>query len=362
METPEGLSVSRPELRKQFAISICTILLVSVACFFVSSLLGYRVVALILLVTVSIIAIFFELRPVVTAAVLSALIWNFFFIPPRFTLSINNAEDLLMFLMYFLVALVNAVLTTRIRKMEKEAHRKKEQENIISLYNTLINSLSHELRTPISTIIAAADNLQEMADRLTEHNKYELVDQISRASFRLNRQVENLLNMSRLESGYLKPKYDWVDAKELVYEVIRNLKDHPKYRPVQVIAADDLPLFRLDHGLLFQVFHNLLHNAMTYASKYSVISVRLGARDGKFIARVEDTGNGFPEDEISRVFDKFYRLKNSGTGGTGLGLSIVKGFVECMGGTIRLSNMEPAGARFMIDLPCELSPATSEKI
>src|SRR5688500_4076081 len=129
MERLKTTSISGFELRKQFAISVGTILLVATGCFFIADLIGYRVVALILLVSVSFTAIFYDVRPVVTVAILSALIWNFFFIPPRFTLSISNAEDLLMFLMYFLVALVNAVLTTRIRRIEKEANRKKEREN-----------------------------------------------------------------------------------------------------------------------------------------------------------------------------------------------------------------------------------------
>ena len=333
----------------------------SLACYFVSDLLGYRVVALLLLVTVSICAIFLDIRPTLTAAVLSALVWNFFFIPPRFTLHIDNAEDVLMFLMYFLIALVNAVLTTKIRKAEKEANRKKEREHTIKLYNTLLNSLSHELRTPISTIVGATDNLFSLADRLTEHNKFELINEISKASLQLNRQVENLLNMSRLESGYITPKKDWVDIKELVHEVVHQFEGMLHGKPINIHLSENLPLFKLDHGLVFQVIHNLLHNSITYIPKYAVISIHVGGSHDHLMLVVEDTGNGFPESEISRVFDKFYRLKNSATGGTGLGLSIVKGFVEAMHGTIKLENLPSAGCRFTIKIPCELSHLITEK-
>ena len=355
-------SFANPDIKKQFLISITAILIVSTGCYFISDFVGYRVVALLLMVTVSITAIFYDLKPVITIAVLSAIIWNFFFIPPRFHLSINNAEDVLMFLMYFLVALVNAVLTTRIRKAEREASRKKERENIITLYNTLLNSLSHELRTPISTIIGATDNLQTMADKLTEFNKYELIVEISKASLQLNRQVENLLNMSRLESGYLKPKYDWVDVKELVYDVLKHLKDHLNNKPVQIISTENLPMFRLDYGLLFQVIHNLIHNDIIYIPRYAVVVVHIVSRENKLLILVEDTGTGFPDDEIEKVFDKFYRLRNTATGGTGLGLSIAKGFVEAMNGSIHLENMEDAGARFTISIPCELAYVNSERI
>ena len=351
----EAFSFRKLNLNKQYALSLFFVLLVSISCYCFTGLIGYRVVALILMVTVSLIAMFFEMKPVLIAAILSALLWNFFFIPPKFTFAIKGAEDALMFLMYFVIALVNAVLTTKIRQIEKEANRKEEKENTLKLYNTLLNSLSHELRTPISTIIGASDNLQTMADKLTEVNKYELVSEISKASLQLNRQVGNLLNMSRLESGVIQPKYDWFDAGELVYDVLNQLKDNLKDKPVHVAIKDNLPLFRLDYGLVFQVLHNLVHNAITYLPKYAVITVRAMCKEDKLVLIVEDTGNGFPEGEMEKVFEKFYRLKNSGTGGTGLGLSIVKGFVEAMKGKIHLANMPDGGAIFTVEIPSELS-------
>jgi two-component system, OmpR family, sensor histidine kinase KdpD len=339
----------------QYTASIGFTLLVAGGCYMLSGVLGYRVVALILLVTVSLTAMLFEIGPVLLAAILSALLWNFFFIPPTFTLAITNTEDTLMFLMYFVVALVNAVLTTRIRKAEKEANRREEKENTLRLYNTLLNSLSHELKTPIATIVGASDNLQTMADKLSEFNKYELAVEISKASLQLNRQVSNLLNMSRLESGVIKPKNDWFEAGELVYDVVNQLKDEARGKPLHVAVKENLPLFKLDYGLLSQVLHNLIHNALTYLPKYAVISIRVGCKDNKLLLIVEDTGNGFPEEELDKVFEKFYRLKNSATGGTGLGLSIVKGFVEALGGTITLKNMPEGGAVFTVEIPSEMS-------
>lgn len=346
---------------KQLSIAISAILLAAAACFVLNAIISYQVVALILMVSVSVCAIFFEIKAVLTAAVLSALIWNFFFIPPRFTLAISKAEDALLFLMYFVIALLNAVFTTRIRKAEKAAAKKKEEENAIRLYNTLLNSLSHELKTPISTIIAATDNLQAMAEKLTEHNKFELIAEISKAGLRLNRQVENLLNMSRLEAGYLKPKNDWIDILELVNDVCKELNPLLKGKPIQVQASANLPLVQTDYGLLFHVLHNLLHNAVTYIPKYAVITLRISVKPNTMTIVVEDTGNGFPEQEIEKVFNKFYRLEGSSAGGTGLGLSIVKGFIEAMHGNIALENMEPAGARFTINLPVATAPINFEK-
>lgn len=327
----------------------------AIVCYFLSNFIGYRVVALVLLVTVSLIAMFFDIKPVLGAAILSALLWDFFFIPQKFTFAISSAEDLLMFLMYFFVALVNTVLMTKIRKIEKEANRKEEKENTLKLYNTLLNSLSHELRTPISTIIGATDNLQTMADKLSEINKYELISEISKASLQLDRQVGNLLNMSRLESGYIKPKNDWFDINELIYDVLNQLKEELKNTAVHVAVKENTPLFKLDYGLVSQIVHNLIHNAVTNIPKYAVVTIRSNCKQDKLVLVVEDTGYGFPEEEIKNVFEKFYRLKNSKTGGTGLGLSIVKGFVEAMNGTVVLENMPDGGAVFTIEIPAELS-------
>lgn len=350
-----SFTLHKINLRKQYLISFIAVILVAAVCYSLSAFIGYQVVALILLVTVSLCAMLFDMGPVLSAAILSALIWNFLFIPPKFTFAIKSTEDVLTFLMYFVIALVNAVLTSKIRQIEKIARRKEEKENTIKLYNTLLNSLSHELRTPISTIIGATDNMQAMSDKLTEENKSELLSEISKASLQLNRQVNNLLNMSRLESGFISPRLDWFDVSELLYDVTGQLKDQLKNKPLHIAVKDDLPLVKLDYGLLSQVLYNLVHNAATHIPKYAVITLRASVRDHKLILVVEDTGYGFPKEELEKVFEKFYRLKNSATGGVGLGLSIVKGLVEAMHGTIHLENMPDGGAVFTLEIPAEFS-------
>lgn len=342
--------------KKQYTVSILLILSVAAVSYLLSDFIEYKVVAFLLLVTVSFIAMFFDIVPVLLAACLSAMVWNYFFIPPRFTFAIQSTENVILFSMYFVIAMVNAVLTYKIREIEKKANKKIEKENTLKLYDTLLNSLSHELRTPISTIIGATDTLQEEKNKLSEESRNELVSEISKASFRLDRQVGNLLNMSRLESGFLKPKTDWCDINELVYDVVHQLEDVLHGKPVEINIKENMPLFKIDRGLLEQVLHNLVHNAAIYIPKYAVIAIRASvSKDHKLLIMVEDTGNGFPEDEMEYVFDKFYRLKHSNAGGTGLGLSIVKGFVEAMGGHISLQNGEESGARFIIEIPAQIA-------
>lgn len=348
-------------ISKQYIISVILIAIVALGCYMLSSIIGYKVVALLLLVTVSLIAMFFEIKPVLLAALLSALVWDFFFIPPKFTFHINDTEDALMLLMYFFIAMVNAVLTHKIRKFEKEANRKEEKENTLKLYNTLLNSLSHELRTPLSAILGATDNLLSASENLTEQNKKELIKEISKASLRLNRQVENLLNMSRLESGFIQVKNDWCDVNELIYDIVKRVREDFEHCTVGIVIKENLPLFKLDHGLIEQVIYNLILNAALYIPKYCVVTVKADVNDDKLILTVEDNGRGFPEDEIDHVFEKFYRLKNSIVGGTGLGLSIVKGFVDAHHGSITLKNLAEGGACFRIEIPAETSYLSSLK-
>jgi two-component system, OmpR family, sensor histidine kinase KdpD len=339
----------------QHFICIALVLLVSTACFLSIELIGYRVVALILLVTVSILAMLFDILPVLIAAVLSALIWNFFFIPPLYTFRIGNAEDLLMFLMYFIIAMVNGVLTFKIREAENKARDKEEKENAIKLYNTLLNSLSHEMRTPLSTIIGSVDTLKENSKNLSSENKDDLFNQIDIASIRLNRQVENLLNMNRLETGMLQLNRDWCDVNELIFSVIQKFDGTQNSHKILFEPNENLPLFKLDGGLMEQVFYNLIHNGIQYTPEKSTIRIEALYQSNDCIVTVSDNGNGFPENEIKLVFDKFYRLPNSKTGGTGLGLSIAKGFTEAHNGKILLQNTNEGGAKFTVSIPAETS-------
>ncbi|HSU51522.1 MAG TPA: ATP-binding protein [Segetibacter sp.] len=349
------LFINRISKSNQFIISILLVCVVSAVCYALSAFIGYKVVAFILLFSVSLLAITLDILPVLAAAVLSALIWDFFFIPPHFTFQVGSTEDVILLLMYFIIALVNAVLTFKIRQIEKVARQKEEKANTVKLYNTLLNSLSHELRTPISTIIAATDNLQEGNSKLNTEHKSELISEIAKASFRLNQQVENLLNMSRLEAGFIQPKKDWCDISEIIYDAVKRVESNNVSQQIHISINPGIPLFKLDKGMLEQVLYNLLNNAAIYTNKECCIRISATAFADILQIVVEDNGPGFPENEIKNVFDKFYRLKNSAAGGTGLGLSIVKGFVEAQKGSISLENIDTGGAKFTISIKGETS-------
>ena len=144
------LSISNNAAFKQYWIGTLSVLLTSVVCFLLTTFIGYKIVALIFLVNISILAMLFDILPVLVSAILSSLIWNFFFIPPILTFHISSADDLMMFLLYFIIASVHAVLTFKIRKQEAIAREKEERDKTIKLYDTLLNSLSSSITRYLS--------------------------------------------------------------------------------------------------------------------------------------------------------------------------------------------------------------------
>lgn len=344
----------RLTLKQQFLISVSGVFTISGLGLSIYSFVDYRVTAFLLLVTVSILAMFLDIIPVLLAAILSALVWDYLFIPPRFTFTVGTAEDRLLLLMYFVIAMINAALTYKIRLMEKVMKRNADKAKSVRFYTILLNSLSHELRTPITTIIGCADNLQH-STRLTEKDKSELIEEISIAAVRLNQQVENLLNMSRLESGVFQIKKDWCDIHDLVHKTLQRLESNLKPYRLAIDLPDNLPLFKLDFGLMEQVIYNLIINVTQHTPPDTLITFQAHDQDNQLVITIADNGSGFPEQEMPFVFDKFYRLQGARSGGTGLGLSIVKGFIEAHHGTILLENLPIRGSKFTITIPTEKS-------
>jgi two-component system, OmpR family, sensor histidine kinase KdpD len=336
--------------KKQYLYAVIIILLVSAVCYGMSGYMGYRVAALMLLLTVSLLAISFDILPVLLSAALSAFIWDFFFLPPRFTIHVDTAEDTILLVMYFIIAMINGVLTYKIRQAEKASRLKEERANSVKLYNTILDSLSHELRTPIAAIIGATDNLQ-INNNLTAVQKDQLITEISKASLRLNQQVENLLNISRLESGHIKPKNDWCDVQELIFEVVKHVEENNKFRKIHISVSDNLPLCFTDKGMLEQVAYNLLNNAAIHTNENTKIEVSAMCHANLLEIIVEDDGSGFINRDVKEVFYKFSRSQNNKNSGSGLGLSIVKGFTEALGGTVALQNKSIGGALFTIRIP-----------
>jgi len=343
----------KQNLTNQYLISIFSVIVIAIICYLSSDFIGYRSVALILLATVSILAIFFTIFPVLVAATLSALIWDFFFIPPHFTFHIDSSEDFLLLLMYFVIALINGILTSKVRQLEKLQVQKEERNNTLKLYQTLFNSISHELRTPISTIVGASDNLMQKNPNISENDKTNLYSEISIAAFRLNRLVDNLLNMQRLESGHINLKLEWCDIHELINSALNRLKSELSNYKIKVTITESFPIVQLDFGLMEQAIFNILYNATLYTPTETTIEIICTFENNFTTIEIADNGKGLTDEDLKYIFSNFYRNRIQKTGSTGLGLSISKGFIEAHKGKIFAENNLPNGAKFTMKIPTE---------
>lgn len=458
---------------------------------------GYEVISYLFLFTISILSLFFGTTAILLAAILYALIWDYFFIPPLYTFHIGRVEDILMLAMFFVVALLNGILTSRIRRQEKKTRAREQQTNALyhitrrlatlqsieeisletaqnikkyfgeslaifikneqnqlekqtnikpepffsdkeqsiidwvfrnnakagrwtdtlpatrytfyplmgdsqnmgvlavahphnfaqaeeqfweaflslvsgkyereylrnlakqtyllaesdKLYRTLFNSISHELRIPIATIMGASDLL--LSQNCSPENQHQLQTEINTASLRLNRLVENLLNMSRIDAGHLKPHPDWCDVQDLANTLTHNLQKELAAFRFTLQLPENMPFVKIDFGLTENVLHNLLLNATQYTPKGADIQLVFAYENQSFITKVQDRGKGFTNDELAGLFDSFYRGKTAQAGGVGLGLSIVKGLTQAQGGTVTVANRPDGGAVFTVSIPCQ---------
>ncbi len=229
------------------------------------------------------------------------------------------------------------------------------------LSKALLDSISHELRTPIAAITSAASGLEELTAQDNPPLRQALTGEIREASRRLNRLVGNLLDMTRLESGRMQPHLDWCDVADLVNVSLRQLEKELAGRSVEVLLPPQLPLVEMDFLLMEQVLVNLLLNAALHTPPGAGIKISAAVAPKELVLRVADAGPGIPAEALPQLFGKFYRAPGAPAGGSGLGLSIVKGFVEAHGGRVSAANRPSGGAEFTIILPLGQSPPPPEE-
>ena len=221
------------------------------------------------------------------------------------------------------------------------------------LRTALFNSLSHDLRTPLASIIGAVTGLLEDPNVVySPEARHDLLQIILNGAERMNRFVSNLLDMARLESGMLKLKKDWCDLQDVIGVAVNRLGDLLTNRPLDIKVQPNLPLVQADCVLIEQVLVNLLDNALKYSKQGSKIVVTIQQKGKQLETTVANQGEGIPDTDLSKIFDKFYRLNSPlQVSGTGLGLAICKGIIEAHGGEIRAKNNKLSGVTITFTLP-----------
>ena len=248
-----------------------------------------------------------------------------------------------------------AIERTRLLEEQKTAQLTLETER---LQNALLNSISHDLRTPLATITGVLSSLRESeqpetgAIPLDEQTKLELIDSGWEEAERLNRVVGNLLDISRLESGALRLNLQYGDLEGVIGAVLGRLKKRLATFDLQVNIPSDLPHVLFDPGLIEQVLYNLLDNAIKFSTHEKAIAISISQDAQEVVISIHDHGKGIPTDEMEKVFDKFYRTKSAGNiTGSGLGLSICRGIIQAHHGSIWAEGNLPIGTTIRFTLP-----------
>jgi two-component system sensor histidine kinase KdpD len=314
-------------------------------------------IAMVYLLAVVIMALRWSRGPAIATAGLSIVTFNFLFIPPRLSFAVGDVQYLLTFAIMLAVALVIAGLKASVRRQADAQAALALEADTERVRSTLLASISHDLRTPLSVITGASSSLAEKWDALPESTRRELAGSVYEQARELSEQVAKVLQMTRLETGAIALERDWDSIPDIAGSVLARLEDRLRGHRVMIEFPGDFPLVRVDAVLIEQALGNLLENAARYTPPGTLIRVR-GARKGDtLVVSVEDYGPGIAPGDVDRVFAKFHRGAAEGAGGgVGLGLSICRAIVQLHGGRAWAEQLSGGGTAFRFSLPLEKAP------
>ncbi len=301
--------------------------------------------------------------PAVFSALLSVFLYDFFFVPPirLFTISRGDSQHIVTFSCFLVVGLLVAHLTDRVRTLAydrvqlledaKTAEILGEKER---LQTALLSSISHDLQTPIFSIVGALDSLCDPDIQLDVESRQSLIDTARLETHRLQRLVRNLLDLTRLESGP-KLKISFCDPTDLVGTALGQLEEIAGGRDIRLQADIEGQPLGVDFVLFTQVLVNLIDNAAKYSPVDEPIDILFEAESDFWRIEVSDRGQGIPPDDREKVFEKFFRRTDTDTDGSGLGLAISRGLVEAHGGQLKAKSRIGGGTIMSIKLPQSVS-------
>lgn len=311
---------------------------------------------MIYLIGVVVVAAKLHRRAALFTSVLSVAAFDFFCVPHYFSFAVADSEYFITLAVMLAVALLISGMTSRIRLQEAAAAEREARVETESMRTSLLSAVSHDLRTPLASITGAAATLRRHWDRLDETTRDDLLKSVTDESDRLNRLLNNLLEVTRLEGG-VRLRKDWFPLEEIVGAALHHMERQIAGRKISADIPADLPMVAIDDVLMEQVFINLFENAVKYTPEASPVEVSARSRQSIVEVEVLDRGPGFAPGSENRVFDKFFRGRSSEVRGAGLGLAICRAIIEAHGGSICAENRKDGGAiiRFQIPLDDSLS-------
>ena len=294
------------------------------------------------------------------ASVLSILCFNFFLVEPRFSFRIRGADVPGTIAVMFVVALIASYLVTQMRENARRSADALFRARNEQLRADLLRSVSHDLRTPLTSISGNADMLLDEEAELSALERRKLVQDIYEDATWLKGMVENLLTVTRLEDGKVSLKCEPEIVDDVIEEAMRHVSRDAELHQLVIVPSDELLLVRMDAQVIVQVLVNLVNNAIAYTDEGSTITISSKREEDFAEVCVADDGPGVSDADKLRVFEPFYtagRPVADGRRGVGLGLSLCKSIVEAHGGIMRVDDVHPHGAAFVFTLPLmEVAP------
>jgi len=318
-------------------------------------------------------AIAWGLTYALAVSVASMLAFNFFFLPPLYTLTIQDSRNWFALLVFVVTAVVVSELAARSRRQalaaglalkslqELTAERERLAAEAVeaealrrsdAMKTAILRAVSHDLRTPLMAILTSASALSSPDFELDEQDRDELLANVLDAANRLDRLVANLLDLSRLQAGAAEPRLEYTSVDDLVLEALDGVG--PEAARVEVSLPEEPPTVHIDAEQVRRVLVNLLENALKYSPPTESVSVRVASTSTEVLVRVVDRGPGVPAGEAERIFSPFQRGSGAGgVRGAGLGLAIAQGFAEANGGRVSVESHTGQGATFVLALPLQ---------
>jgi two-component system, OmpR family, sensor histidine kinase KdpD len=309
--------------------------------------------AMVYLLGVVIVALRYDRWPSMMCALASVLAFDFFFVPPVLTLRFDDTQYFLTAVVVLLVGAVVSTLAARARSASRTALVAQEER----LRNSLLASLSHDLRTPLAVIAGSASSLRDNMDKLSDPEREQMLETLYDEAQHMSVVVTDLLEMTRLDAGRVALNRQWYPVEELIGAALERCRTPLSKHRVQTRLAAALPMLHVDGVLIEKLLVNLIENAAKYTAPGTLINVSADLVAGRVVMSVEDEGPGFPPGVEERLFDKFFRANpESAAPGSGLGLSICRTIAEMHGGRIEARNRPQGGAEFIFSLLAESQP------